>query len=451
MLDKVVNTIRQFNMLKVGDTIVVGVSGGADSVCLLDVLNSFKDEFKLNIIIVHINHNIRGEEADYDEEYVMSLAQKYNLQIKVFSYQCEELAKQNGLGTEEMGRILRYKAFNEVAGENGKIAVAHNINDNCETMLMNFLRGTGLKGLGGIPPVRDNIIRPLIAVTKAEIKAYCDENNLKYCTDSTNGDDSYTRNKMRLNIIPMLEQSVNKDISATMFRTANILRAEEEYIEKQAILAYNDCLVEKNRVNIPKLLSYDKVIQRRIIRIGFRDFLNDLHDISFNHVEAVLMLCYGDSGKSAELPQGLRAMREHDNLYFYKDENNVNGFCYEIPVDKKVRIEGQDISVLLTKCKKNEINEKLLFNIAFDCDKIDRKLCIRSRNTGDKIYLNGINGNKSIKKLFIELKIPRSQRDNIVMLAMDNEILWIKDYKTSDYYKASDTTANKLYFYVLGE
>lgn len=453
MINKVLNTITQFNMLENGDNIVVGVSGGADSVCLLDILNELKEKYSLSITVVHINHNIRGQEADSDEDYVLSLANSYNLPVKVFSYPVEEMAKTEGIGTEEMGRRLRYNAFYEIAGENGKIAVAHNINDNCETMIMNFLRGTGLKGLCGISPVRDRIIRPLIAVSKNEIISYCKEKGLRYCLDSTNESDIYTRNKLRLNIIPLLEKSFNKNLNSTMFRTSNILRSEEEFIEKQAQHAFKVCYEGNHRININKLKGYDRVIQRRVIRAGFRDFLVDLHDISYDHVESVLSLMEGESGRVTELPAGLRAMREHNMLYFYVASNTAQEFRYIIEPENKIYIKELGLNILLTKFKKNDENLKIMYTNVFDCGKIkkDMSLVLRSRQQGDRIYLNGVGGTKSLKKLFIDLKIPRSQRQSVPVLATQNEVLWIKDYKTSDYYKADMNTEDKLYLYLLEE
>lgn len=452
MINKIINTIKQLNMIKKGDNIVVGVSGGADSVCLLDVLNNIKSEYELKLTVVHINHNIRGEEADSDEAYVMSLADKYDIDFKLFSYPVEQMADEEGIGTEEMGRRLRYKAFYEVAGKDGKIAVAHNINDNCETMIMNFLRGTGLKGLGGIAPVRGQIIRPLIGVTKSEIIEYCNAKGLGFCSDSTNSEDIYTRNKIRLNIIPQLEKYFNKNLAATLFRTSAILRDEEEYIEKCAVKAYEKCYEGNHRINIDKLKSYDKVIQRRIIRLGFRDFLVDLHDISFDHVAAVLSLADGESGKTAELPQGLRAMREHGSLYFYVDDNDDRTFCYNINIEEKLYIKEINSSILLTKEKIFDEKCNIVYTISFDYDRIDiNNLKLRSRQKGDKIFLGGIGGSKSIKKLFIDLKIPRSQRDSIPILAAGNDVLWIKDYKTSDFYKAVPYTQSKLYLYLMEE
>ena len=210
MLDKVLATIKKYNMIEKGDKIVIGVSGGADSVCLTDILNKVKKEIEIEIILVHINHNIRGEEAKRDENFVIELGKKYNNLVRVFSYDVEKLAKERSLTVEEMGRKLRYEAFNSVALEKGKIAVAHNLNDNCETMIMRFFRGTGIKGLGGISAKRENIIRPLIELSREEIERYCLENNLDYCEDSTNSVEKYTRNKIRLNLIPMIKKEFNK-------------------------------------------------------------------------------------------------------------------------------------------------------------------------------------------------------------------------------------------------
>ena len=281
MFTKVKNTIEKFNMLSKGDKVVIGVSGGADSVCLAHIMNCLKAEYDLEIILVHINHQLRGADADRDEAYVMSLGEKFGNTVKIFSYDVEKIAKEKGLTLEEAGRELRYEAFYKTAGKDGKIAVAHNINDNCETMLMRFFRGTGIKGLGGINPIRDNIIRPLIEVSRAEIEGYCAENNLEYYTDYTNNIDIYTRNKIRLKLIPFIERELNPNIVNTLYRTSEIMAAEDRYLSDEARRAYAQCEVSPKRIDVEKLKSYDPVIQRRIIRLGFVDFSADLHDISY--------------------------------------------------------------------------------------------------------------------------------------------------------------------------
>lgn len=444
MLDKIRATIEKFNMLSYGDSVIIGVSGGADSVCLTDVLNSLKKEFSLSITLVHINHNIRGDEAQRDEDYVIELGEKYGNRVKVFSYEVEKMARDEGLTVEEMGRRLRYEAFYNVAGSKGKIAVAHNLNDNCETMLMRFFRGTGIKGLGGISATRDRIIRPLINITRGEIEDYCNKRGIKYCTDSTNSIEDYTRNKIRLNVIPLIQRDFNENIIATMSRTAELMSDEDRYLENVAKNAYNECEIEPKRIDIDKLLNYDKVIQRRIVRNGFIDYSADLHDISYEHVENVLSLCYKESGKIIELPNGLRAIREHNTILFYKIGEKEN-FNYSIEIDKKYLFNEIGVGIMLSKEKYDEIGKKLC-TISLDYDKIDTNLVLRGRQTGDKISLYG--GTKTIKKLFIDEKIPLSKRDKVPLLVHGNDVIWIKDMKTSSYFKATEDSENILYLYL---
>ncbi len=444
MLDKVLATIKKYNMIEKGDKIVIGVSGGADSVCLTDILNKVKKEIEIEIILVHINHNIRGEEAKRDENFVIELGKKYNNLVKVFSYDVEKLAKEKSLTVEEMGRKLRYEAFNSVALEKGKIAVAHNLNDNCETMIMRFFRGTGIKGLGGIAAKRENIIRPLIELSREEIERYCLENNLDYCEDSTNSVEKYTRNKIRLNLIPMIKKEFNKNIVNTMARCSEIMREEEEFLNKEAKKFYEKCEVEKNRIDIEKLKEIDRVLQRRIIRIGFLEFTPDLYDISYEHTESVLALIEKESGKVIELPKGLRAKREHNCIYFYKEEEK-NSFNYKIDVDKMYSFDEIGVGILLSR-EKNLENCKKSYTIDIDCDKINSDIVLRSRKAGDKINL--LAGSKSVKRLFIDEKIPASKRDSIPLLAVDSNVIWIKDLKTSSYFMANENSRNILYLHL---
>jgi tRNA(Ile)-lysidine synthase len=325
---------------------------------------------------------------------------------------------------------------------------------------MRFFRGTGIKGLGGILPVRDNIIRPLLCVKRAEIEEYCHKKGILYRTDATNLVEDYTRNKIRLSLIPQIEESFNKSVTETMFRTAQLISDENAYIEKTAEDAYNDCLCGENKISIEKLMKYDKVIRRRIVRKGFVNYSVDLHDIAFDHVEAVLSLTDKKSGSEIRLPNGLFAVREFDSIAFKKKNGETKGFCFDIHTDEEVFLPTCGIKILLTKDRKNEgLKNKGLKNegfekekfteICLDADKFDvEKAVIRTRQTGDKIYLKGINGNKSIKKLFTEYKIPSAQRDEIPMLAIGSDIVWVKDMKTSGRYKAEEDTENVIYLYV---
>ena len=443
MLYKVIDTIEKYNMLSYGDRIVIGVSGGADSVCLTDILNELKDKYALKIILVHINHNIRGEEAKRDENFVSELGKKYGNEVKVFSYKVEDMAKAEGLTVEEMGRKLRYKAFYKTAGEKGKIAVAHNMNDNCETMIMRFFRGTGIKGLGGISASRDRIIRPLINVSRGEIEEYCSKKGLEYCNDSTNNIAEYTRNKIRLNVIPMIQKEFNENIIGAMSRMSELMADEEIYMDKAARKAYAECEIEPKRISIDSLLKYDKVIQRRIIRLGFSGYSADLHDVSYEHVENVLALVKKESGKRAELPGGLRAVKEYNTIYFYKTGEKKD-FCFNIELEREYNFRELGLGIMLSH-KKNGEKLKNMYTIPLNYDKIKSSLVLRGRRSGDKINLGG--GTKTIKKLFIDEKIPYTKRDFVPLLAMGSNVIWIKDMKTSVFFKAGGDCKNILYLY----
>ncbi len=444
VLDKAKEAIKKYNMISLGDSIVLGVSGGADSVCLTDIINLIKREYNLSITLVHINHNIRGEEALRDERFVKELGKKYGNEVRVFSYQVEKMAKKEGLTVEEMGRKLRYEAFYQAAGDTGKIAVAHNMNDNCETMLMRFFRGTGIKGLGGISASRDRIIRPLINVSRSEIEAYCSERGLEYCTDSTNNVEEYTRNKIRLSIIPQIQREFNENIIAVMARTAELMADEERYINSQAEKAYKECEIEPKRISIERLLKYDRVIQRRVIRLGFVDYSADLHDVSYEHIERVLSLAEKESGRTIELPNGLRAVKEHNTILFAKAKED-KGFCCNIEIGREYEFNELGFGIMLSS-EKNDKNLKNMYTILLNYDKINTSLALRGRRAGDKITLYG--GSKTIKKLYIDSKIPLSKRDSIPLLAQGNDVIWIKDVKTSAAFKADESTDKILYLYI---
>ena len=228
--DFVLHALKKYNMLEKGGTVVVGLSGGADSVCLTHALWSIKDELDLTLVAAHVNHGIRGGEAQRDEDFCKAFCEKYGIEFKVLKADIPALSQQQGLGEEECGRKVRYEFFSSLAGENGKIATAHNLNDNAETLLFNLTRGTALKGAGGIPPVRDNIIRPLILTPREEIERYCADNSLSFITDSTNLKNEYTRNKIRNIIIPQLKE-INSDAVSALAGFCEYAREDSVFLE----------------------------------------------------------------------------------------------------------------------------------------------------------------------------------------------------------------------------
>lgn len=444
MKNQVIATIKKYNMLQRGDGIVTGLSGGADSVSLISVLSELAPMYSLRLYAVHLNHGIRGAEAERDEAFARELCEKLGVEIFVFKRDIPAEAKRLGMTVEEAGRKLRYELFNEVLERthSSKIAVAHNMNDNVETVLMRLCRGTGIRGLGGISPVRDNIIRPLIEVKREQIEDYCAEKGLAYCTDSTNLSDDYTRNKIRLTLIPWLRENLNPSVCEGINKTSVFMREEDSYLDSIASEAYEKCLLGEGKIDCNILLSYNIVIRRRVIRLMFSQFVKSLKDISAEHIEAVCSLAEGKSGASVSLPYSLIAKKEYSTLFIEKAADEPKSFCYELELNTPVYVEQTGCYVAIYD-KKTEINGNLLYTNRFKCDIIKNRLSLRSRMDGDKIYLNGV-GSKRLKKLFSDLKISRSERDGIPLLAMGSEILWVCGLRTSGRYRCED---GGLYFY----
>lgn len=307
--------------------------------------------YNLQLAAVHINHCIRGKESDDDEKYVIKLCSELNIPLFRFSVDIKSKAKNLSISEEEAGRIFRYSCFEKVCTEfkNPKIAVAHNKNDNAETIIMRFIRGSAIKGLCGIPPVRRNIIRPLIEADRNTIENYCYENNLDFRTDSTNLSDIYTRNKIRLKLIPWIAQNMNSNIINSIVKNASIISEEENFLEQLSDDAFYQCVMNQNFdkviLNPYKLLEFSDVLKRRIIRKACRFFSEDLHDISYNHINNVINLANGENGKFLRLPSsvcvekiygGIRFFRFDEKIYFYSKQ--PLSFSYDLMYNKIIKI-----------------------------------------------------------------------------------------------------------------
>ena len=293
--NKLKNTIEKFNLLNKEDKVLVAVSGGPDSISLLNILH----ELGYNICTAHINHGIR-ENADNDERFVKEFCEIRNIPCFIKKVKLKEI--KSDMTTEELGRKIRYEFFDEIMKQENctKIATAHNANDNAETVLMNMIRGTGLSGLKGIDISRDKIIRPLLEITRAEIEEYCEKENLNPCHDESNDETIYTRNKVRLELIPYIEKNINSNIVNNINRMAEIISGEEEYIKRQVDIAYGDTLIaeEEGRTvcNLKKFNQYDNVIQKRLIIRYITKTLGNAKDIERVHIEDILKLCKNNVG-----------------------------------------------------------------------------------------------------------------------------------------------------------
>lgn len=455
MYNKVIETIKKFNMLNNGENIVVGLSGGADSCALTHILTRLSGKMDLHITAVHINHGIRGEEAERDERSAEEFCRRLNIEFIAYHCDIPSEAAKRGIGEEEAGRLVRYEKFYETAEKkNGaKTAVAHNMNDKAETLIMNLCRGAGMKGLAGIKPVSGSIIRPLIFCTRDEIEKYCDDNNIEYCTDSTNLQNEYTRNKIRNILLPWLSENINPAAGMNMANASELLREEEEYLESKAQEQYKKLLKDSGdgfvSLNADGLASEHGVIRRRVLRIALRSLRPDMRDFGRKHTESAEDILMGDTGRRISLPGGITVSKGYGLINILYDREKQGAFCYDIEPGKKYFIKETESYVLLSL--NEEKNIKNAVNICtkkIDYDKIKDKIQLRTRQTGDFISIK--NGRKKIKDIFIDDKIPSDKRDSYPLLVCGKSVIIVGDRLGTDYYVGQDTK-NILYIYIWEE
>lgn len=452
-LEKVQKTIEKYHMIEKGDSIVVGVSGGADSVALLAVLCAFQKKYQLNIEAVHIHHGLRGKEADRDALFVKQLCEKWSVPCDVLKFDITAEAKKRGVGTEEMGRICRYETFYKKAGNTAKIAVAHHQNDQAETVVLNLCRGAGLTGLSGMPPVRDIIIRPFLFVSRKEIECFLLEKEIKYCQDSTNEQQHYARNKIRLSVLPFLEKEVNDKTIEHIAMTASLLAEEEAFLEQLAEQQLQKIVVKKeqNRIvlNIQELLCQSSVMRRRIIRKAFCLIDNSLKDLSYIHIQQIEQLLYKQTGKKLSLPLKRIAFIEYHTLVLaWENTNKSAKFCYNLVPEKAIYIKEIDKFVKLSfNAYKKEEKMLTICTKVFDYDKIKGNIICRTRQQGDFIAI-GNGHRKKLKDFFIDCKIARQQRETLLLFAVEKQILWIPGYRVSGDFLVDKDTKNKVWISV---
>ena len=364
MIEKVKRYIEQHNMIARHDQLVVGVSGGADSVCLLYMLLEFCSVTPISLYVVHINHGLRGEEALRDAAYVRQICTEQQLPFYLYEEDVNSYATEHGLTTEEAGRIIRYRAFAEVKKQvgAGKIALAHHKNDQAETVLFRLFRGSGIKGLGGMSPVRDDVIRPLLCLERSEIEQYLKKRNLSYCIDSTNNSDHYARNIIRNRILPVIEDGFHGQVVAHIAETATFMQEAEQYIYKQALSEFMTKVTGdiKTGYHIPLCLlrASEPVIQQYLVRIALERLAQEWKDIGIKHIRDILKLQDKEVSKVIMLPRGLTARRDYQEIVLSAPEDKeaparlyipINTFPTEIKLmdgvlcsvwktDKKIRI-----------------------------------------------------------------------------------------------------------------
>jgi len=447
MKAKVNNLIEKYDMLHRGDTIIVGVSGGADSVCLLFLLCELKSLGKIDadIEVVHINHMIR-ETATRDEDFVRDLCMEFEnrfgislpyhgIRINVHKY-----AKDHNMSVEEAGRCVRYDAFNEILGSRkGVIAVAHHANDCAETMLFNLFRGSGLKGLSGISPVNGNIIRPLLNLERAEIEEMIKEEGLSFVTDETNLTDDYTRNKIRHNILEYAEREIISGVVSNMSKASSQLLSAEDYINECTKKASLRCVAVKEPgrviIGIGDLTKEHEYLIDRIIYNSIVYVAEHKKDITSEHVRRIRLLLDTMGTKKVSLPYGVLVIKEYDRLSFIRgsqEEKNEN-----LPIDECFSMN------VLTEFSIEDIPTGN-YTKWFDYDRITSVATPRYRGEGDYLIINKDMQRKSLKDYMVNEKIPSDDRGKIPLLADKDHIMWVVGYRISEYYKVNSETKRVL-------
>ena len=435
--DKILSVIEKHRMLSFGDTVVVAVSGGADSMCLLHFFNKISSKMQLNIICAHVNHSIRGAEADSDEEFVRWFCEENKINAVFAHYNVPKIAKASGESEEQCGRRLRYEFFSSIA-DNAKIATAHNLNDSAETFIFNFTRGTGLKGLTGIPPVRDNIIRPLCECTREEIEQYLSDEFVSFVTDSTNLSDEYTRNKIRHNILPVLNE-INPGFFSVFSKCVSVLSDSERYIEEKTAEAF--IKTKKNiQFSIDDILLLDKVIRDRLL-IKIAEFFG-ASEVSFRHIE--IISSFLSTGGALMLSENVTIVS--DGKFLYKaDEKLPEISIYEKYDKAKCEYDFPGCTLTVETVDKNTIknynSRQLCLSGYADSEKIENSF-FRTRKDGDRFRYKNAEHSKSLKNLFKENNISVSDRWGIPMLADDEYIFWIDGVGVSDYAAIDENTEN---------
>jgi len=445
-------TIDKNNMIAKGDKIIVGVSGGPDSLCLLHILKELSGEYDCSLYAAHLNHKFRGEAADNDAAFVGEICRTWGIPVFIEVFDVPAYVEETGLSPEEAGRKIRYRLFKQVCEKVGgnKIAVAHNLNDQAETILMRLMRGSGIEGLKGIEAVRGNIIRPLLEIERSRIEKYCTENNLAPRLDKTNLEAVYHRNKVRLELIPYIEKNFNPNIMVTLSRFSGLVKDENDFLETEAgrkLQEIAEFSEDRVVIDVSKLTAVNKALQRRIIRQCIEKFSGTLNGFDFKHFEGVLELGGKATGAAVILPHKLKVFRSYGKLVLVKDIVKADKKCYyKLKYDYDNSVETPLGCITIEKRKAKEIGELRGQKdmVYIDSSRIKKELVLRCREAGDIFAPIGMKGTKKLKEYLIDEKIPREERDKLGLIADGNEIVWILGGRLSGKYKITGETSDAI-------
>lgn len=465
MYQKIVRRVEKYckdkGILQAGMGIVAGLSGGADSVALLWILRELQEKWRLRLYAVHVNHGIRGEEALRDEEFSEGYAEKLGIPFQIFRGDIPELAKQCHMSEEEAGRTFRYQCFEQVREVLGYdyIAVAHHRDDQAETILFQMLRGSAVRGLGGMRVVRGNIIRPLLCISKEEILQVLQEKGIVFCEDCTNEETIYRRNKIRKEVFPLLQQVQERAVEhlawlgEEMQEVIAYLDQQTEKYYQRIVQKEGDCL----KVQESAFLAIPAVIQKELILKMLESLAGQRKDIGSVHVMQLRKLFGGETGKKLDLPYGLQGWKEYQYVYLGKRRQEALQ-CTRLPDETAL---GEEISLITSQGEKlvfcierksgknlSEINLKKHCTKCFDYDRMDTMPRFRYPEPGDFLWLDRDGHKKKLSRIFVDEKLPLQRRKQVPVWAIGNHVLWIPELeRQSAYFYVSNQTQEVLCVY----
>ncbi len=436
MLEKVKNTISKYDMLSPSDSVLVGLSGGADSVALLVCLT----ELGYNVSAMHINHNLRGEESDRDERFCVELCKNLGIHLTVKSVDVKGYCQGNKLGIEEGARELRYRSFS--TAKTDKICTAHTLSDSVETMLINLIRGTALKGLCGVPNKRGNIVRPLIDCTREEVEAFLSERNIGYVIDSTNNSNDYTRNKIRHLVVPKLAE-ISKEQNGSLYqnisKTLNSIKLDEEYLSTEAENLLKRAQTDENAFDYEVIFSsHEAVLNRMLVMLLKRYEV----EVSAAKLEDLKKAC--EEGKKINLKKNVYASVKSGKLIITGENEKPQVYYKEISFENTNKVSefflDRRVKICLIERDSKESNIHNMFTKKdIDYDKIKGKIFLRNRKSGDKIRLAERGLTKSLKKLFNE-NIPLEERHKVAVLSDDDGVIYVEGFGADERVSTDENT-----------
>ncbi len=437
-------TVEEFHMLEKGDRVLLGVSGGPDSVALLHLLASRQEQYGVGLFVVHINHQLRPEAAE-EARYVQQLAAKWGLPFRLFTVDVSALAAEQGLSLEQAGHEVRFACFREAAADwqITKLALGHHRDDRAESVLLHLIQGCGLEGLASMPPKDGWLIRPLAQVSKQELVQYCQQQNLLYFVDSTNLEPGCLRNQIRLELLPQIRQ-YNPRISDALLRLQESCSADADYLNQCTEELWqrygsqaDDCVLFPAAV----WRQQHKALQWRLLRYLYRMLTGAETNLTFQHTKQMAALALQQQGsQQVSLPDGVIFFRRYDQLGMERQRQQIEPYCYVWELQQPFLLEQWPCRLTATFSQQPFNKTGDLWQVTVDADCLTDTLQVRSRLPGDNVQPLGMQGHKTLKKFLIEKKVPAAKRHILPVIVKEQAIIWIPGYFLADCVKITETT-----------